>query len=271
MLAPASISTIEGDPIGPTDPEYIEMMRFESGLADRVVSATDGPHDEPWLNHLDATQPHTQPAIEFALTHPEIATRISGRVIDLAAGICWLAARLSRVDRVAGIAAVHLSRRFLSTVGERMIQRFDGDSAKITFAVSSFTRVPFPSTDFDCAFLVAAIRHSLTPIKTLMEAHRLLRPGGCLIVVESPNAVMGLEATRARGVRLSRETGVPELCYTRREYAYMLRQAGFDQVDAYPVDTVIRGAGRRALRGALRRFGIEDLIRPPTYIFVGTR
>ena len=125
---------------------------------------------------------------------------------------------------------LHLSRHFLTTVGERIIQRFDGDQTKITFAVSSFNRVPFPSADFDCAFLVAAIRHSLTPIKTLMEAHRLLRPGGVLIVVESPNAVIGLEQARARGVRVSRDTGITSICYTRREHEYMLRQAGFDQV-----------------------------------------
>ena len=36
MSAPA-ISIIEGDPIGPTDPEFVEMMRFESGLADQTA------------------------------------------------------------------------------------------------------------------------------------------------------------------------------------------------------------------------------------------
>ena len=270
MPAPA-ISIIEGDPIGPTDPEFVEMMRFESGLADQVAGAITGPHDEPWLNHLDAMEPHTRPAIEYALTHPDIAPRITGRVVDLAAGICWLAARLSRIDAIEGIAAVHLSRQFLMTVGERIIQRFEGDAGKITFAVSSFNKVPLPSTDYDCAFLVAAIRHSLTPIQTLMEAHRLLRPGGTLIVVESPNAVVGLEAARARGVRIYRDTGITELCYTRREHEYMLRQAGFEQVRAFPVEPVTRGAVRRALRHALRHLRVEDVVRPPTYLFVATK
>jgi len=66
MSAPV-ISIIEGDPIGPTDPEFVEMMRFESGLADQTAQAIAGPHDEPWLNYRDATEPHTQPAIEHAL------------------------------------------------------------------------------------------------------------------------------------------------------------------------------------------------------------
>ena len=51
MSAPA-ISIIEGDPIDPTDPEYVEMMRFESGLADQTAQAIAGPHDEPWLNYF---------------------------------------------------------------------------------------------------------------------------------------------------------------------------------------------------------------------------
>ena len=45
----------------------------------------------------------------------------------------------------------------------------------------------------------------------------------------------------------------------------MLRQAGFDQVRAYPVAAVTRGAVRRVLRATLRRLGVEDVIRPPTY------
>ena len=76
MSAPV-ISIIEGDPIGPTDPEFVEMMRFESGLADQTAQAIAGPHDEPWLNYRDATEPHTQPAIEHALAHPEIAPRVA--------------------------------------------------------------------------------------------------------------------------------------------------------------------------------------------------
>ena len=87
MSVPA-ISIIAGDPIGPTDPEYIEMMRFESGLADQTAHDTAGPHDEPCLNCLDATMPHVQPAIEYALMHLEIAPLIHGKVVDLSAGIC---------------------------------------------------------------------------------------------------------------------------------------------------------------------------------------
>ena len=66
MSAPA-ISIIEGDPIGPTDPEFVEMMQFESGLADQTAQAIASSHDEPWLNYLDATEPRTQSAIEHAL------------------------------------------------------------------------------------------------------------------------------------------------------------------------------------------------------------
>ena len=170
-----------------------------------------------------------------------------------------------------GVAALHLSRHFLTTVGERIVQQFNGDPDKITFAVSSFNRVPFPGSEFDCAFLIAAIRHSLTPIQTLMEAHRLLRPGGALIMVESPQAVVGLEQARARDIRISRDTGITTICHTRRKHEYMLRQAGFDQVRAYPVATVTRGAVRRVARGLLRRLGVEDAVRPPTYLFVATK
>lgn len=265
------IPVIQGRPPTSDEPEYAEMMKYESGAAEASAAEVEGPHDEPWLNVRDLCEPAGPPAVDYALAHPAIGDRIKGRVIDLAAGTCWTTALLSRLDPVNEVVALDLSRHFLTTVGARLIRLLDGHVSKITFAVSSFNRLPFDDESFDCAFLVAAIHHSLSPIKTLLEARRVLKPGGMLIVVESPVALLGLEESRARMVQLSRDDGVTELCYTRMDHEYMLHHAGFDAVRRYPVDTLTRGPVRRLLRQALRIASLEDLLKPPTYVFVADK
>jgi SAM-dependent methyltransferase len=255
----------------PDEPEFREMSVYESGVADEAAKASPGRHAEPWLNVLEAHEPANLPAIDYALAHPELGPRIHGRVLDLAAGTCWVSAKLSRLGRVAEVVALDLSRRFLTTVGVRMIQCFEGDIAKIKFAASSFNRIPFEAESFDCVFLVAAIHHSLSPIKTLIEARRVLKPGGTLIVLEHPSSVVGVRANRDKSLALSRSTQATELCYTRGEFEYMIRHAGFGDLSFRPFPPEASTFLRNLVRQTLRRTGLEDLLRPPLYLIDARR
>lgn len=263
-----TIPVIARDVVTVHDPEYREMMKYESGAADQDAVAVPGKHPEPWLNVLAACEPHSPRAIDFACSHPEIQPLIRGQAIDLAAGTCWATAKLSRLEQIEGVVAFDLSERFLQQVGSRIIGHFGGDVGKIRFAVGSFNRLPFPAGSFDCAFLVAAIHHSLSPVKTLLEVRRVLRKDGTLILVESPCSVVGIRRGRKRAISLSRSSGATEMCYTRGEFDYMIRHAGFDDVSYYPDNALTRGTLRRACRKCLRLLGVEDFVRPPTYVIV---
>jgi hypothetical protein len=115
---------------------------------------------------------------------------------------------------------------------------------------------------------VAAIHHSLSPLKTLLDAGRVLKAGGSLLVVEAPSPVVAIRKRRRQAIELSRTTGATEVCHTRGEIHYILRHAGFDRVSCHPVDSLTRGAVRKALRGCVRRLGLEDALRPPVYVIV---
>ena len=247
------------------------MMVYEAGEAEACAQGVVGPHQEPWLNVLDTYEPSSPAAIDLVLQHPEIRPLVFGHVIDLGAGTCWATARFSTVHAIERVVALDMSERFLTEVGSRVLHQVGGDESKVAFAVGSYNDVPLPSASFNTAFLIAAIHHSLSPIKTLLEARRLLRPDGTLVLVEQPAPLLGVNGVRRRFIGLSRSTSTTELCYTFGELRYLLQHAGFDSLKFYPVDALTRGRGRRVLRKGLRALGIEALVRPPTYVIVARR
>ncbi len=254
--------------VSETEPEYREMSKYESGEADAEARAVLGRHEEPWLNVLDQRECGSPPAIETAIAHLDISHHVKGRAIDLGAGMCWVTARLSQIPDIEEVVALDMSERFLTQVGSRVIEQCGGDSRKIRFAIGSFNDIPFPAESFDCAFLVAAIHHSLSPLKTLLEAKRVLKPEGALLMIETPSSIVAVRERRRQAIKLSRTTGATEVCYTTGEIDYMLRHAGFDRVSYHPVDALTRGAVRKALRAGLRLLGLEDFFRPPIYVIV---
>jgi ubiquinone/menaquinone biosynthesis C-methylase UbiE len=268
MTTTHAIPVIARRPVSATEPEYRELTVYESGDAENEARAVQGRHAEPWLNVLDERELGSPPAIEFALAHRDVSLLIKGRAIDLGAGTCWVTARLSKVAAVDEIVALDMSERFLTDVGSRVIGHSGGLRDKIRFAVGSFNDIPFPAGSFDCAFLVAAIHHSLSPVKTLIEARRVLKSDGVLIVVENPSPILWIRQKRQAALDLSRKTGATEICYTTGELDYMLRHAGFESVCYYPVDGLTRGAIRKVLRGALRALRLENVLRTPVYVIV---
>jgi SAM-dependent methyltransferase len=148
-------------------------------------------------------------------------------VIDLAAGTCWATARISKVPEVNEVVALDMSERFLTTVADRIITELAGNREKIRFAVSSFNDIPLESDYFDCAFMIAAIHHSVTPLRTLTEVLRVLKPNGSLLVIEAPSSVIGIRKARQKGHQITTESGATEIAYTRGELEYMLVHSFF--------------------------------------------
>jgi SAM-dependent methyltransferase len=262
------IPVIAREPLSDVEPEYRELDKYESGAADQDARRIQGPHAEPWLNVLEQCEPASPPAVEFALAHPEIAPLVRGRAIDLGAGTCWLTARLSTLPAIEDVVALDMSERFLTEVGSRVIRQRGGRAEKVRFAVGSFNRIPFPPASFDCAFLVAAIHHSLSPVKTLLEARRVIAPAGALLLVESPSSILGVHENRRRAIEISRSSGATEICYTAGELRYLLQHSGFERITFHPVNVLTRGPVRRVLRGLLRASGLENVFKPPVYVIV---
>ena len=240
--------------------EYVEMMKYESGAADRDAANVPGVHAEPWLNVLDAFEPGAAPALGEALADPAFGPRIAGRVVDLGAGTCWATAEISKLARVEEVVALDLSERFLETVGRRIIARLEGRAEKVRFAVSAFDSIPFPDSYFDCAVLIAALHHAIAPVRVLLEAKRVVRPEGILLVIEQPPAVLSISRRRREGLALMAETGATEIAYTRGELDYLLACAGFGWRRFEAVRLFSPNPLKNLARRALRVARLEHLV-----------
>jgi len=242
------------------------MLKYESGYANELVAKLPGRHQEPWLNALDLWEPGSPVTLAKTLQNPAMASAIRGRVLDVAAGCCWATARLSQVESVQEVVALDLSKGFLTSVGDRIISELSGDRSKIRFAVSSFNMIPFEDEYFDCAFFIATLHHSESPIRTLKEICRVVKTGGRLFLVEHLHPLIRLRAVREQALRLSRASGFTELPHSRPEMEYWLRYSGFDQVTFHADDAMVRSRLKCWLRKAVRLLDLEHVLLPTQYI-----
>jgi SAM-dependent methyltransferase len=100
-------------------------------------------------------------------------------VADLGAGNCWLSYRLAEIDHRP--VAVDIFRDAMDGLGAAR-------HYPLPFPVveAEFDRLPFPSARFDIAVFNSSFHYSTDYEQTLAEARRCLRPGGRVVILDSP-------------------------------------------------------------------------------------
>ncbi|HEV3459570.1 MAG TPA: class I SAM-dependent methyltransferase [Thermoanaerobaculia bacterium] len=247
--------------------EHSERTLYDSGQAELDAAQVAGPSSEPWLNVLAAHEPASMEILDWILSRDDLRQKVRGDVLDAGAGTCWLTARVSLLPQVERVFALDLSERFLTTVGTRVMTVLGGDLSKVTFVESDFNAIPLATGSLDCAFLFGAIHHSLSPIKTLQEIGRCLKPGGLLLMLENPASPLRIGMLRERALAASGQ--VTEICYTRAEIEYLIANARIGKCQVLP-GPLRRSFGFKALvRRSLRRLHLEHvLLNPPNYLFL---
>lgn len=254
----------------PWEKEFQEQAHYSSGRADADARAVAGDAAEPWLNVIHSHEPGAFPSIHRLLADPALRPRIKGTVIDVAAGTCILSAELSRLPDVETVYALDLSEEFLTSTGARMLRAGNAVEEKLTFIASDFNDIPLPAASVDAAFIFAAIHHSLSPIKTLQEVGRILKPGGTLFILENPASVVSIQRRRRESLAMSAQT--TEIAYTLDEFKYLIANANIGPCEVHVWDVLSRPGPRRWIRTMARRLGVEHiLLPPPNYLFVITR
>ncbi len=246
--------------------EFIEMSNYESGKAEAEALKVKGPFQEPWLNVVNAYEPVSMPGFDKLLAVEDLRRRIRGKVIDLAAGSCWLTGKVSLLPEVEEVYAVDLSENFLKTAGVRCMKSLQAKLEKVRLTVSDFTYLPFESGMADCVLIFGALHHSLSPIKTLQEAARCLKPGGSMMILEHPTAAINIRQARKRSLSLSEHAS--EIAYTREELEYVMQAAQIGPLKVYTFDILTRPGFRSWVRKLLRHWGVEHLILRGTYLFL---
>lgn len=104
------------------------------------------------------------------------------RVADLAAGIGWTSALLSRLPCVSEVLAVEMSEHRLE-IFEHAVLMFGGNPAKISRFLGSFYDLRFEDQSIDLVFMSQAFHHADQPFLLLQECDRVVRRGGRIILI----------------------------------------------------------------------------------------
>jgi ubiquinone/menaquinone biosynthesis C-methylase UbiE len=140
------------------------------------------------------------------------------RVLDLGCGACELARYLSETYRqkVTGvdISANSFPNKQSITKSIKPIRCIRKDAARLSF---------IRNETIDAAIIFWALHEMKKPQSILQETHRVLRPGGKILVVEFPRNSLARKLWN-------------ENYYTGKELVDSLRKAGFESVRAKQIE-----------------------------------
>jgi ubiquinone/menaquinone biosynthesis C-methylase UbiE len=175
------------------------------------------------------------------------------RLVDLAAGIGWTSALLSRVESVGEVHAVEISRHRLERLFPHSARMFEAEDAKISRYLGSFYDLKLPDRSMDVILLSQAFHHADRPLQLLTECDRILKQGGRILLIGEPRITKLEIARRFLGTMLRHRRVVSNFYelfppdpvlgdhyYRQSEYYFMFRAMG------YRVKHVILGSGNIA-------------------------
>lgn len=108
-------------------------------------------------------------------------------ILDLACGIGWVSAKLSKLTNVNNIYCVDSSKFYVKNMLPKIFDHLKGDKKKVIPIEGMFYPILLKNNSLDGVVLSAAIHHSTEMEKLLNEIHRVLKPGGFLFILnENP-------------------------------------------------------------------------------------
>jgi ubiquinone/menaquinone biosynthesis C-methylase UbiE/biotin operon repressor len=167
-----------------------------------------------------------------------------GRYVDLGIGDGLLTLMLSEVAEQ--VTAVDISPKMLTALRARAAQK---GIENVTTVEGPIEDLPLPDASFDVAVLSQALHHAVEPAKALAEAHRVLVPGGRVLVID-------LLAHTEDWVRDQLQD--QQLGFTEQALGALLSKAGFERVHVQraardpqpPHFMTLVATGLRSLRNA---------------------
>jgi SAM-dependent methyltransferase len=148
-------------------------------------------------------------------------------ILDIGANTCWATATFARI----GLRAVALDISMVELQGLRTADWwFEDSETYFERVLAQMTALPFASDSFDWVFCCEVLHHSDRPgmISALREIHRVLRPGGSLLVMNEPLR-WPTDLKRDHGAEVARFAG-NEHVYFFHEYLWMALRAGFRRI-----------------------------------------
>lgn len=109
--------------------------------------------------------------------------QLAGVGIDLAAGNLWAVPHLSSLGKVDKLYCLEYSKHRLLKIGPKVLEHYKVPEEKIILVYGSFYDLHIQDNSLDFAFLSQSFHHAHCPDKLLLEIHRVLKPGGIVIII----------------------------------------------------------------------------------------
>ena len=111
---------------------------------------------------------------------------LKGSVLDVAAGVCWTSALLSKEKEIEHIDAVDFSYHRIHDLAPNVITGMAGDDSKITRILGSFYEIKSDNM-YDIIFMSQAFHHADKPFELLRECDSKLKQGGVIVLTGEHN------------------------------------------------------------------------------------
>jgi len=151
-----------------------EKVRKVAGVFDSVAIRYDLMND---LMSLGIHRLWKRYTIELA------GVRAGQQVLDLAGGTGDLAARFSRlVGKDGNVVLGDINDNMLKVGRDRLLDQ--GLAGNLHYVQANAEVLPFPANHFDCITIAFGLRNVTNKERALADMHRVLKPGGRLLVLE---------------------------------------------------------------------------------------
>ena len=185
-----------------------------------------------WFSNRRSTRRFTDPYRQ------ELAEQAHGVVLEVGvgAGANFLFYKPEQIER---LEAVEPDATMLAYAREQATQA----RIPITLSQASVEALPFADATFDSVVITLVLCSVQHPAKSMQEIHRVLKPGGSLLLCEHVRSEGPFNA-RLQDMMVPLTVRISGNCHWNRDTEQTVREAGFSPVD-------LRYLGRRALQPIL--------------------